>query len=132
MPGHLKFPRYTSFTLVLEDMEGVFSPWQDEDGIEELLQQVEDMRQRHCTTRQYGDQSYVNTEVDALLEKAIASSDTDERNGYYTALQQWNAADNAIIPIYVPALISAVDGSVDGLAFDVYGRPLFYDVKLDK
>ncbi len=92
-----------------------------------------DLLRSHLHTDGFQNASQVsNPEVDALLEKAIASSDTDERNGYYTALQQWNAADNAIIPIYVPALISAVDGSVDGLAFDVYGRPLFYDVKLDK
>lgn len=69
--------------------------------------------------------------VDALFEQAIATSDTQERSDLYTQIQQWNATDNAIVPIYVPALISAVDSSVSGLAFDVYGRPLFYDVTLD-
>lgn len=87
MPGHLKFPRYTSFTLVLEDMEGVFSPWKDKLGIDELLQQVQDMRQRHCTTRQYADQSYVNTEVDKMLDclrRALVNLGEPEAVARYT------------------------------------------------
>lgn len=87
MPGHLKFPRFTSFTLVLEDMESVFSPWQDESGIDDLLQQVQNMRQRHCTTRQYGDQSYVNTEVDEMLDclrRALAGLGESEATPRYT------------------------------------------------
>lgn len=91
-----------------------------------------DLLRNHLHTDGFQNASQVSDPaLDALFEQAIATSDTDERNGVYTQVQQWNAADNAIIPIYVPALISATDPSISGLAFDVYGRPLFYDVTLN-
>lgn len=91
-----------------------------------------DLLRSHLHTDGFQNASQVSDPaVDALFEQAIATSDTDTRNDLYTQVQQWNAADNAIVPIYVPALISAIDNSLSGLAFDVYGRPLFYDVTLD-
>ncbi|MBV0894767.1 ABC transporter substrate-binding protein [Microbacterium sp. NC79] len=91
-----------------------------------------DLLRNHLHTDGFQNASQVSDPaLDALFEQAIATSDTDERNDVYTQVQQWNAADNAIIPIYVPALISATDPSISGLAFDVYGRPLFYDVTLN-
>lgn len=68
MPAYFKFPRYTNFTLVLEDMPRVFDEWKDETGVQDVIDQVADMQTRHCTTRQYGDQAYVSSEVDSLLE----------------------------------------------------------------
>lgn len=69
MPAYFNFPRYKGFTLVLEDMEEVFSPWQDEDGIPQLLEHVREMQQRHSSTRRFGENSYVSSEVDGLLER---------------------------------------------------------------
>lgn len=67
-------------------------------------------------------------EMDALLEKAFASSDQGERDALYTQVQQWNAEYTAIVPLYSPSAITAVGERVDGLQYDLYGRPLFYDV----
>ncbi|GAA2526536.1 ABC transporter substrate-binding protein [Microbacterium mitrae] len=90
-----------------------------------------DLLRNHLHTDGFQNASQVSDpQLDALFEQAIATSDTEERNALYTEVQQWNAADNAIIPIYVPSLITAVDESIDGLEFDGYGRPLFYDVTL--
>lgn len=91
-----------------------------------------DLLRNHLHTDGFQNASQVSdSALDALFEQAIASSDTDERNRIYTEVQQWNAEDNAIVPIYVPALISAKDETVKGLKYDLYGRPLFYDVTLD-
>lgn len=68
--------------------------------------------------------------VDALLEQAVASSDQDERNTLYTQLQEWNAEHTAIVPLYSPSAITAVGERVKGLDYDLYGRPLFYDVSV--
>ena len=68
MPSYFKFPKFTGFTIVLEDMLEVFTEWEDEEGVADLLDQVRDLQTRHCTTKQYGDKQYVSTEVDALLE----------------------------------------------------------------
>ena len=46
-------------------------------------------------------------------------------------LQQWNATHQAIVPLYVPSAITAVGERVSGLQYDLYGRPLFYDVSVD-
>ncbi|MBT2486254.1 MULTISPECIES: ABC transporter substrate-binding protein [unclassified Microbacterium] len=67
-------------------------------------------------------------EIDALLEQAVASSDQDERNEIYTRLQEWNAKYTAIVPLYSPSAITAIGDRLDGLDYDLYGRPLFYDV----
>ncbi|WP_081600199.1 ATP-binding protein [Cellulosimicrobium cellulans] len=111
MPGHLKFPRFTSFTLVLEDMEGVFSAWQGKEDIDALLAQVQDMRQRHCTTRQYGDQSYVNTEVDDLLgclSRALGGLGEPEEVARYTE-DMPVAFDPQDLPSQLEALLRTPD-----------------------
>jgi peptide/nickel transport system substrate-binding protein len=41
-------------------------------------------------------------------------------------VQQWNAENVAIVPLYVPSLITAFSDNVENLTFDLYGRPLFY------
>ena len=68
--------------------------------------------------------------VDAVLEYAVATSDLAERSAKYQELQQWNATHNAIVPIYVPSLITAESSTVTGLTFDLYGRPLFYGASI--
>jgi peptide/nickel transport system substrate-binding protein len=69
-------------------------------------------------------------EVDALLEDAVATSNLAVRASKYEEVQQWNATHNAIVPIYVPSLITAASNSVSGLTFDLYGRPLFYGASI--
>ncbi|TFB12883.1 ABC transporter substrate-binding protein, partial [Microbacterium sp. 3H14] len=67
-------------------------------------------------------------QIDALLEQAVATGDQDQRNELYTQLQQWNAEYTAIVPLYSPSAITAVGDRVEGLQYDLYGLPLFYDV----
>ena len=67
-------------------------------------------------------------EIDALLEEGIATSDADARADVYKQLQQWNAEYTAIVPLYSPSLITAYNDTVSGLEYDLYGRPLFYEV----
>lgn len=69
--------------------------------------------------------------LDALLEEAVATSDQAARDAIYTEVQQWNAQHVAIVPLYSPSAITAVGERVQGLAYDLYGRPLFYDVTVD-
>lgn len=69
-------------------------------------------------------------EVDALLEQAVGSSDQETRNALYTQMQEWNATYTAIVPLYSPSAITAVGERVADLQYDIYGRPLFYDVTL--
>ncbi len=68
--------------------------------------------------------------IDTLLEDAVATSDPAERAALYAELQQWNAENVAIVPLYVPSMITAFSDSVTGLTFDLYGRPLFYGVQV--
>ena len=68
--------------------------------------------------------------IDTLLEDAVATSDPAQRAALYTELQQWNAENVAIVPLYVPSMITAFSDSVTGLTFDLYGRPLFYGVQV--
>ena len=64
--------------------------------------------------------------IDTLLEDAVATSDESKRAELYKEVQQWNAKTVAIVPLYVPSLITASSNTVKGLEFDLYGRPLFY------
>lgn len=87
MAAYFKFPKYKGFTLVLEDMEEVFSPWRDKEGIPDLLQHIADMQQRHSSTRNFGENSYVSSEVDGLLEclrHALSELDESESSPKYT------------------------------------------------
>ncbi|MDH6181234.1 peptide/nickel transport system substrate-binding protein [Microbacteriaceae bacterium SG_E_30_P1] len=86
-----------------------------------------DALRSHLHTDGFQNASQVSDpEVDALLESAVATSDPAERTTLYTDVQQWNAEHTAIVPLYVPSLITAYSDSVEGLQFDLYGRPLFY------
>ncbi len=88
-----------------------------------------DLLRSHLHTDGFQNASQVSDpEIDALLEGAIATTDTDARAELYAQLQQWNAQHVAIVPLYSPALITAVGDTVSGLAYDIYGRPLFYGV----
>ena len=71
-----------------------------------------------------------DTYVDEILEEAVAVSDSGARAALYSEVQQWNAEDDAIVPLYVPSLITAASKDVEGLTFDLYGRPLFYGASI--
>ena len=88
-----------------------------------------DLLRSHLHTDGFQNASQVsNAEVDDLLDTAVAVSDQAERNSLYTQLQEWNATYTAIVPLYSPSAITAVGDRVSGLEYDLYGRPLFYDV----
>jgi len=68
--------------------------------------------------------------LDALLDDAVATSDEAERTTLYKEVQQYNAAENLMVPIYVPSLLTGYSDSVKGLQWDLYGRPLFYGASI--
>ena len=69
-------------------------------------------------------------QLDAILEQAVATSDTAERARLYTEVQQWNQQNVAIVPLYLPAVITIVSPAVSGLTYDIEGRPLFATASL--
>lgn len=88
-----------------------------------------DLLRSHLHTDGFQNASQVSDpELDTLLDTAVATSDQDERTALYTQLQEWNATYTAIVPLYSPSAITAVGERLDGLDYDLYGRPLFYDV----
>lgn len=90
-----------------------------------------DLLRNHLHTDGFQNASQVSDpSLDALLEEAVATSDQDTRNQLYTEVQQWNAQHVAIVPLYSPSAITAVGERVKGLDYDLYGRPLFYDVSV--
>ncbi|GAB3598859.1 ABC transporter substrate-binding protein [Microbacterium tumbae] len=88
-----------------------------------------DLLRSHLHTDGFQNASQVSDpEIDELLEQGVATTDQDARNDIYTQLQQWNAEHVAIVPLYSPSLITARNENVQGLAYDLYGRPLFSGV----
>lgn len=86
-----------------------------------------DALRSHLHTDGFQNASQVSDpELDGLLESAVATSDPAARAAIYTDVQQWNAEHVAIVPLYVPSLITAYSNNVENLTFDLYGRPLFY------
>ncbi|KQM36980.1 ABC transporter substrate-binding protein [Microbacterium sp. Leaf203] len=85
-----------------------------------------DLLRSHLATDGFQNASQVSDPaLDALLEQGASTTDPAARNAIYAQVQQWNAQQAAIVPLYSPALISAVTPKVSGLTFDLYGRPLF-------
>jgi len=90
-----------------------------------------DFLRNHLHTEGFQNASQVSDPaLDALLERGVATSDQAARDEIYTEVQQWNAEHVAIVPLYSPSAITAVGERVDGLQYDLYGRPLFYDVSV--
>ncbi|MCS3843876.1 ABC transporter substrate-binding protein [Microbacterium sp. AK031] len=88
-----------------------------------------DLLRSHLHTDGFQNASQVtDPEIDGLLEEGISTGDADARAAIYQQLQQWNAGYTAIVPLYSPSLITAVNDTVSGLEYDLYGRPLFYEV----
>lgn len=92
-----------------------------------------DLLRSHLGTDGFQNASQVSDPaVDDLLERGLSTSDTGERAEIYTELQQWNAEHVAIVPLYVSSLITGSASTVQGLAYDLYGRPLFYDASVSR
>lgn len=88
-----------------------------------------DLLRNHLHTEGFQNASQVSDpKIDALLDEAVSSGDQETRDELYTRLQQWNADYAAIVPLYSPSAITAVGERIEGLEYDLYGRPLFYDV----
>lgn len=65
-------------------------------------------------------------QVDEWLDEAVASSDPEARERLYQRIQEWNAQQVLIVPLYVPSEITVASERVEGLTFDLYGRASFY------
>lgn len=88
-----------------------------------------DLLRSHLGTGGFQNASQVSDPaVDALLTEGLSTTDADVRAQAYTALQQWNAEQVAIVPLYVASMTTAVNDTVQGLTYDLYGRPLFFGV----
>ena len=86
-----------------------------------------DLLRSHLATDGFQNASSVSDpKLDQLLKDGIATTDTAARAKVYAQIQQWNAEDDAIVPLYVTSAITAVGDTVTGLGFDIYGRPLFF------
>ena len=90
-----------------------------------------DLLRSHLESTGFQNASQVNDpKIDALTLEGATATDATERKNAYTALQRWNAEYVAIVPLYVPSVITASAPEISGLAFDLYGRPLFFDVSV--
>lgn len=91
-----------------------------------------DLLRSHLQTEGFQNASQVSDPaLDALLDQGVAESDPAARADIYREVQQWNAQHVAIVPLYVPSVITAVAPTVQGLTYDLYGRPLFFGVSVD-
>lgn len=92
-----------------------------------------DVLRSHLQTGGYQTVSTVTKpEVDQWLSDAVATSSPAARQSLYERIQRWNAAENLIVPLYVPSEITVASEAVSGLEFDLYGRALFYGVTLSE
>lgn len=69
-------------------------------------------------------------EIDLLLERGSAESDSQKRKEIYVKIQQYMIENAIVVPIYVFPYTVAHDKSVEGLKFDILGYPQFYDVQI--
>jgi peptide/nickel transport system substrate-binding protein len=86
-----------------------------------------DLLRPHLATDGFQNASSVSDpKLDQLLTDGIATTDDSARAKVYAQIQEWNAKNDAIVPLYVTSAITAVGQKVSGLSFDIYGRPLFF------
>jgi len=76
--------------------------------------------------------SVTKPEVDQWLSDAVATSSPAAREALYQQIQQWNAEQVLIVPLYVPSEITVAGPGVTGLIFDLYGRASFYGATVDR
>jgi len=86
-----------------------------------------DILRNHLATAGFQNASHVSDPwLDTTLAAAVATTDDSERAALYKEVQQWNAENVAIVPLYVPEYILASNSQIGGLAVDIHGWPLFY------
>ena len=86
-----------------------------------------DLLRPHLATDGFQNASSVSDpRLDQLLKDGIATTDDAARAKVYAQVQEWNAEQDAIVPLYVTSAITAAGERVSGLTFDIYGRPLFF------
>lgn len=87
-----------------------------------------DLLRSHLATDGFQNASSVSDpKLDQLLKDGIATTDAAARAKVYAQIQEWNAEQDVIVPLYVTSAITAVGGDkVAELSFDIYGRPLFF------
>lgn len=66
---------------------------------------------------------YTNARVDKILEKLLATTDTDEQTLLYTELEEELAADIPASFIYVPSFIYITRDDMDGITLGTVTRP---------
>lgn len=71
-------------------------------------------------------------EVDALFDKAAASTNRDERFQIYRQLQRMLMEKAVIVPMYDNVNLMAGTAKLKGLSFDLNAYPVFYDCYLEK
>ncbi|WP_417556367.1 ABC transporter substrate-binding protein [Microbacterium sp.] len=90
-----------------------------------------DLLRSHLGTDGFQNASVVSDPaVDKLLQDGLSTTDPAARAKIYQQVQQWNAENVAIVPLYVSSAITATSKDVKDLTYDLYGRPLFYTVSL--
>lgn len=90
-----------------------------------------DLLRSHLGTDGFQNASVVSDPaLDKLLQDGLSATDAAARATIYQQVQQWNAENVAIVPLYVSSAITATSKDVKGLTYDLYGRPLFYTVSL--
>ncbi|KJL17408.1 Nickel-binding periplasmic protein precursor [Microbacterium azadirachtae] len=86
-----------------------------------------DLLRPHLATDGFQNASSVSDpRLDQLLKDGIATTDDAARAKVYAQVQEWNAEQDAIVPLYVTSAITAAGERVSDLTFDIYGRPLFF------
>lgn len=89
-----------------------------------------DILRPHLHSEGYQNASGVKSpELDVMLEEAAASTDAAQREKLYTEVQQWNAANFAIIPVYNDAFITAQAPTVRKVKYDLFGWPILIEAE---
>ncbi len=85
-----------------------------------------DILRPHLHSAGYQNASNVkDSSLDSLIEEASSNTNLEERAQLYSQIQKWNVEQVAIVPLYLPNFTVASLPSVQGLAFDSFGWPLF-------
>jgi peptide/nickel transport system substrate-binding protein len=73
-----------------------------------------------------------DAELDRLLEAVASTPDPDERIAASQAVQDYLAEQAYVIPLFEEPQVYGTASYVHGVEYESVGRPLFYDVWLDK
>ena len=89
-----------------------------------------DILRSHLHSEGYQNASHVSDEkLDVMLEKAAAATDPAARADLYKQIQQWNAKNLALLPIYSASFITAQAPSAMKVKYDLFGWPIFIEAE---